>query len=271
MNRWRPLVLLWLAGLLFAAPAAHGLELSGEPIQGGLMIGRTVPGARVQLDDRPVRVDDRGRFLIGFGRDHPARARLTVRRPDRTVETREIAVAQRRYREQRIDGLPPKTVTPDPEVLARIRAEAAAVRAARSHDAPRSDWAGGFAWPARGPISGVYGSRRILNGEPRRPHYGVDIALPAGTPVRAPAAGIVRLAETLYFSGNTVILDHGHGLTSSYLHLERIDVAEGALVEAGTVIGTIGATGRATGPHLDWRFNWFDQRLDAALVAGPME
>ena len=161
-------------------------------------------------------------------------------------------------------------VTPPPELLARIREEGAIVRAARAFDTAETHLFAPFAWPARGPISGVYGSQRVLNGEPRQPHFGVDIAAPEGTPVRAPAGGEIRLAEVdLYYSGGTVILDHGHGLSSTFLHMSRVDVAVGQRVAQGEVIGAIGATGRVTGAHLDWRMNWFERRLDPALLVAP--
>lgn len=143
--------------------------------------------------------------------------------------------------------------------------------AARRTDDPRLDFMQSFIWPSIGPISGVYGSQRILNGQPRRPHFGVDVAAPTGTPVRAPAAGIITLAHPdMYFSGGTVILDHGHGVSSSFLHLSRIHVQVGQRVEQGELIAEIGATGRVTGPHLDWRMNWFGQRIDPALLVGAM-
>ena len=172
---------------------------------------------------------------------------------------------------QRIDGLPEKMVTPPKEVLQRIRAENARIAAVRARDRAAADFATGFAWPVTGAITGVYGSQRVLNGKPRQPHYGIDIAAPAGTPVRAPADGVVTLAETgMYFTGGTVILDHGHGLTSAFLHLSKLEAGEGEAVERGEVIARVGATGRVTGAHLDWRVNWFDARLDPKLLAGEM-
>ena len=185
---------------------------------------------------------------------------------------RVLEIERRRYDIQRIDGLPKKMVTPPPELLVRIREEGAKVREARAFDTAELDLFVPFAWPAQGPISGVYGSQRILNGEPRQPHFGVDIAASTGTPVRAPAGGDIRLAEPdLYYSGGTVILDHGHGLSSSFLHMSRIDVEVGQRVAQGEVIGAIGATGRVTGAHLDWRMNWFERRLDPALLVEPQK
>ena len=255
-----------------AAGAAQAGEivLDGAATQGGLMRGMAAPGATVTVDGKAVRLADDGGFVFGFGRDHGPQALVEARFSDGAVARQTVAVAGRRYEEQRIDGLPPAMVTPDEETLARIRADAARVRAARAHDTDALDFRAGFAWPALGPISGVYGSRRILNGEPRRPHFGVDVAAAEGAPVRAAAAGFVRLADALYYSGNTVIIDHGFGLTTTYLHLRESAVAPGQRVARGDIIGAVGATGRASGVHLDWRLNWFDVRLDPALVVGPM-
>ncbi|MDD9814780.1 MAG: M23 family metallopeptidase [Gammaproteobacteria bacterium] len=261
---------LAFAAALLAAPVA-ALELQGEAVQGGLLTARTVPGAAVTVDGRAVRVSDDGVFLLGFHRDEAGPARIVVTRPDGTVQRRSVAVRPRVYQEQRVDGLPPAKVTPDAAALARIKKENAQVARARRLDAPRTDFLDGFIWPARGVITGVYGSRRILNGEPRRPHFGVDIAAPAGAAVRAPAAGVVTLAHPdMFFSGGTLILDHGHGLSSAFLHLRRITVREGQAVKQGEIIAEIGATGRVTGAHLDWRINLFNKRLDPALVAGEM-
>lgn len=259
-----------LAVAALAAPAA-AVELQGEAVQGGLLTARTVPGAVVTVDGRAVRVSAEGVFLLGFHRDEAGPARIVVTRPDGAVERREVPVRRRVYQEQRVDGLPPAKVTPDAAALARIKKENAQVARARTLDAPRADFLAGFIWPARGIITGVYGSRRILNGEPRRPHFGVDIAASAGTPVRAPAAGVVTLAHPdMFFSGGTLILDHGHGLSSAFLHLRRITVEVGQAVEQGDTIAEVGATGRVTGAHLDWRMNLFGKRLDPALVAGEM-
>jgi murein DD-endopeptidase MepM/ murein hydrolase activator NlpD len=181
-----------------------------------------------------------------------------------------LKIRQRDYPEQHVDGLAPAQVTPPESVRARIRADAAKVAAARATDTDRGEALDDFVWPAVGPITGVFGSRRVLNGTPRARHFGVDVAAGEGTEVVAVAGGIVRLADDLYFSGNTVVIDHGHGLSSSYLHLSQMSVAEGDEVAQGAPIGRIGATGRATGPHLDWRVNWFGARLDPALVAGAM-
>ena len=190
-----------------------------------------------------------------------------VEYPNGKRETKSVDPAARKFDIQRINGLPDKYVSPPQDVLDRIKRDSKAVGESRTHDTDLDAFAESFDWPAKGPISSVYGSQRILNGEPREPHYGVDIASPAGTPIHAPTDGIVRLAEELYLSGNTIVFDHGHGVTTSYLHMSRMDVKVGDKLSRGDVMGAIGMTGRATGPHLCWRLNWFQTRLDVALVA----
>jgi murein DD-endopeptidase MepM/ murein hydrolase activator NlpD len=262
-----------IAGLFFmlTSLAVAETRLDGQFVQGGLVIGETTPGDQVTLDGRGVRVSKGGRFLFGFTRDAPGEVELVVTAPDGTVDRRVLKIQARDYDIQRIDGLPRKMVSPPADVLARIRREGAAIKVARMRDTARPFFGSGFEWPARGRISGVYGSQRVLNGKPRRPHYGIDIAGPVGTPVTAPADGVVRLAEPdLYYSGGTIILDHGHGLSSAFLHMETVTVGPGDEIRQGDPLGTIGATGRATGPHLDWRMNWFEQRLDPGLLFAPM-
>ncbi|NIA71191.1 M23 family metallopeptidase [Pelagibius litoralis] len=262
--------LLLLAGLAATAPAA-ALELKGEMTQGGLIFAQSEAGATASLNGEPLPVTSDGRFVFGFGRDAPPGAILTVTLPDGKVTTRALEVAQREYRIQRIDGLAKGYVTPPNEVLARIRADSAAAAKARATDRAVTDFDSGFIWPAVGPISGVYGSQRILNGEPRQPHYGVDVAGPVGTPVMAPADGVVTLAHPgMYFSGATLIIDHGYRLSSTFLHLEEIQVVEGQVVRQGEVVALMGASGRVTGPHLDWRMNWRDERIDPTLLVDPM-
>ncbi|MCU7960343.1 MAG: M23 family metallopeptidase [gamma proteobacterium symbiont of Bathyaustriella thionipta] len=259
-----------LALLLTAVPLSAATQLQGEKTQGALLLGKTEPGSRVFFNQQPIRVSSRGDFIIGFNRDEPPTAQLEIRSAKGEVEKQTLHITKRHYRTQRINGLPPKKVTPDPSVLKRIRKENAKVGQARKRDDDRSDFLGGFIWPLQGPITGVYGSQRILNGKPRRPHYGIDFAAPVGTPVKAPAAGIVTLAEKdLFYSGGTLILDHGHGLSSSFLHLSKLLVKVGERVEKGQIIAEVGSTGRATGAHLDWRMNWFKRRLDPQFVMQP--
>lgn len=263
--------LLTLLALAASPATADPLALNGNLTQGGLVFGTVAPGSRVMLDGRTVRVSAAGRFVFGFGRDAPPSAALRVVRPDGAVETRTLSIAPRDYNVQHIEGLPPKMVTPPEDVLARIRRENEMIAAARAQDRAEPLFDSGFIWPAQGIITGVYGSQRVLNGEPRRPHYGIDIAAPAGTPVVSPADAVVTLAETdLYYTGGTLILDHGHGLSSAMLHMKTLSVSVGQRVRQGDPLGTVGAGGRATGPHLDWRINWFDQRVDPAFLVPPM-
>lgn len=269
MKRTALAVLLVAAGVLPAAEPR--LQLSGEWRQGHVIIGRTVPGAQVTFNARTLRISDNGQFVLGLDRDEPAKATLILKFPGGGFEQREFTVEKREYQIQRIDGLPPDKVTPPAEALARIKREQALARAARKRDTARTDFTQKFIWPCTGRISGSWGNQRILNGEPKSPHYGVDVAAPAGTPVRAPAGGAVSLAHPdMYFSGGTVFLDHGQGLSSSFMHLSRVLVKEGDVVEQGQVIAEVGATGRATGAHLHWGLTWFDARVDAALLAGAM-
>lgn len=246
---------------------AQALELKGEPVQGGLIFGMTQPGKQVFLDDTPLMVSDDGRFLVGFGRDETGERILRVTGDLGDEELVTLKITVRQYDIEKVDGLPPRTVTPDPEAAKRIAEEGAMVSSARARRDSRTDYAPGFTWPAQGRISGVYGSQRVLNGEPRRPHFGLDIAAPEGSPVYAPAAGIVTLGHPdMYFSGGTLVLDHGQGLSSSFLHLSRILVEAGTYVKQGELIAEIGSTGRASGPHLDWRMNWLDRRVDPQLL-----
>ncbi|HET9679799.1 MAG TPA: M23 family metallopeptidase [Gammaproteobacteria bacterium] len=242
------------------------LKLHGDFVQGGLVRGHVPPGSTVYFDNEKIMLTDAGGFLIGFARDEPASVPLKVVLPSGEKLFRAIDVKQREYDIQRINGLPDDEVNIPPADLKRIRADGAAVWKARNHNSTRTDFLSGWIMPAKGPITGVYGSQRILNGEPRRPHYGLDIAGPTGTPVIAPADGVVTMAQNLLLSGNVVIIDHGHGLSSTFLHMSSLAVEEGEPVKRGDKIGEIGQTGRATGPHLDWRMNLFDRRLDPALL-----
>ncbi len=267
MHPRRPLAatVALVLGLLLPGAAAVAAELTGRPEQGGLVVGRTAPGARVTLDGRPVRVDPQGRFVVGFNRDHPAAAELAEDFPDGRRSVTALTVTPRQWDIQRIDGLPPQKVTPDPKLQERIREENARIAAVRKSDRPDPDLFGGFVPPVQGEtrISGVFGSQRILNGEARSPHSGTDYAAPEGTPVVATGPGKISLAEDdLFFTGKTVMIDHGFGLQSVYAHLSRFDVSVGQRVEPGQVIGAVGATGRATGPHLHFGLSWFDERLD---------
>jgi murein DD-endopeptidase MepM/ murein hydrolase activator NlpD len=261
--------LVLLAALAIAPVTAHALDLDGQLVQGGLVLGTAAPGASVTLDGRAVPVAPDGRFVFGFGRD-ATEAVLAVTLPDGTREERRLAIERRQFDIQRVDGVPQNTVTPDPVELARIKREAMEIRALRDVAGTGRDFVTPMIWPAHGPISGVYGSQRILNGEPRAPHMGIDIAAPAGSPIVAAAGGVVRFAGELFLTGNTILIDHGYGLETSYAHLSRIDVTPGQRLRQGEQIGLVGATGRVTGPHLHWGMEWFEIRLDPQLVVGPM-
>lgn len=263
--------LVTILALLASATNVLGqVELEGQIVQGGLIAGQAPPGSAVELNGRSLMVSDQGHFLIGFGRDDDQEHELLVHLPDGQRWQKTLRPESRQFNIQRIDGLPQEQVTPPPEVLERIRNEAELTRRARQRRDPRTDWVNGWIWPSEGRISGVYGSQRILNGEPRNPHWGLDIAAPTGTPVLAPAGGVISLTHSdMYFSGGTLFIDHGHGLVSAFLHLSEILVEEGQLVEQGELVGRIGATGRATGPHLDWRINIGDVRVDPELLLPP--
>ena len=277
LRHFKPLfsypTILWVVALSLwtATPALADMRLEGTMKQGGLVLGATQPGSRVFFNDAEIRVSPEGYFLIGFHRNEPSPVYVEARLPGGSIVRRELIVEQRTYHEQRIDGLPPSKVSPSPDDLQRIRAETQMIKKAHRRDTDQDWFTKGFIWPTRGRISGIYGSRRILNGQPRRPHFGIDIAVPTGTPVHSPAAGVVALVHNdMFFSGGTLIIDHGHGLSSTMIHLHKILVEPGAFVSQGQPIAEVGATGRATGPHLDWRMNLFNRRLDPELVAGPM-
>lgn len=262
------------------ASAATGAQASGLAIempesvpQGGLLQGALPPGSRLSVQGgsqeqaTAVRVSANGRFVAAAGRDETGPIQLTVILPDRTRRSFAVAVEPRAWRLERIQGVPEATVNPPPAIAARIEREQAEVSQARTRDDDRDDFSAGFKWPLLGRISGVYGSQRIYNGTPKSPHSGLDVAAAAGTPLRAPAAGIISFAKPdLYLTGGTVLIDHGHGLSSNFLHLSRIDVRVGDRVEQGQVIGRVGATGRATGPHMHWGMNWFTVRVDPQLL-----
>lgn len=249
------------------------IKLEGKWLQGGLLKGQFVSGVggSVAFLGNQVPVTPSGVFMLGLGRDAPRQVLLKAENAEGLSCQQTFKVEQRDYRIQRVEGVPKKTVNPGPEYYARIRTEAAAAREARAVRLDLPYYVQSFEWPLTGPISGVYGSQRYYNGSPRRPHFGVDIARPTGTKVMAPAGGVVTLAhDDMFFSGGTLILDHGQGLSSSFLHLSKLLVEVGQVIEPGQLIAEVGATGRVTGPHLDWRMNWLNQRIDPQLLVPPM-
>ena len=235
--------------------------------QGALVFGKVPPGSQVRYRDRALRTTGYGTVVFGVGRDETGPLKVDVTTPSGRTESVSVAVTPRDWPVERVNGVPPKTVNPPPAIAARIEREQAMVTAARVRDDERADFALPFQWPVQGRISGRFGNARVYNGQPGAGHSGMDIAAPNGAPVKAPAGGIVTFASPdLYLTGGTVLLDHGHGVSSNFLHLSRIDVKVGDRVEPGQVIGAVGATGRATGPHLHWGMNWFDTRIDPLLV-----
>lgn len=249
------------------------ITLNGRWVQGALLKGQFVEARQASItflgNSVPVTTD--GLFMLGLGRDAPKQVIIKVATADGLSCEQAFKVEQRDYRIQRVEGVPKKTVNPGPEYYARIRTEVAAARKARSERLDLPYYLQPFQWPLTGPISGVYGSQRFYNGVPKRPHYGVDIARPTGTKVMAPAGGVVTLAhDDMFFSGGTLILDHGQGLSSSFLHLSKLLVEVGQMIEPGQLIAEVGATGRVTGPHLDWRMNWLNQRVDPQLLVPAM-
>ncbi len=258
-----------VAILLVAAVPAPMVALSGSAEQGGLLRGTLPAGAgTLTLDGKPVATTADGRFLIGFGRDAVAESRLAWQSGGVAHDQR-IAIAPRQWRVQSLPTLPPKPV-PDAEFDARRPGELVQIAAARSGISNETGWQSLFSAPVQGPITGVYGSQRILSGIPSAPHAGLDFGVAAGTPVLAPASGIVRLASGPFtLEGNLVMIDHGMGLVTAYLHLSRIDVKVGDHVAAGQAIGASGATGRATGAHLHWAASWTDVRVDPLGLLKP--
>ncbi len=264
---WIPLATA--QGAVASAPTSQEdrIVFPASVSQGALVFGRVPPGSQVRYRERLLRPTGYGTVVFGVGRDETGPLQVAVTMPSGRSETVSIVVAPRDWPVERVNGVPPKTVNPPPEIAARIQREQARVTAARDRDDERTDFALPFQWPVQGRISGRFGNARVYNGQPGAGHSGMDIAAANGTPVKAPAGGIVTFASPdLYLTGGTVLLDHGHGVSSNFLHLSRIDVKVGDRIEAGQVIGAVGATGRATGPHLHWGMSWFDVRIDPLLV-----
>jgi len=247
--------------------AAVAVDLSGRIEQGGLAIGVAAPGSAVTLDGKPVVVGVDGEFVIGFDRDAPTAMTLAIAPPGGAAETQILDVTRRTWAIERVQGLPQRLVTPDPETAAKIAADNKLMQAARKRTEAEPFYKVGFIRPAEGRVSGVFGSQRILNGEPRAPHVGLDIAGPVGTPVRAAADGIVSLAKAdMILTGQSVVIEHGAGLDTVYIHMSAIKVKDGERVSQGQVIGAIGQSGRANGPHLHFGVTWFETRLDPETV-----
>jgi murein DD-endopeptidase MepM/ murein hydrolase activator NlpD len=256
--------LVALPGCVLAAPSR--LTLAGSAPEGGMVIGKTEAGAKLTLDGAPLNVGSSGDFAFGMTYDRSKPAVVAAAYADGSAETRNVMPIMRQYEIQRINGLPEKMVTLPPEVLERRKHEIETIAEARKHVTDTSGFTQPFDWPIAGIVSEPYGGQRILNGEPRAPHLAVDIAAPAGTQIHAPAPGIVSLAgPDYYLEGGLTIVDHGQGISTCYLHQSKQLVKVGDKVARGDVIGLVGMTGRATGPHLHWGLNWFQVALDPSL------
>lgn len=256
--------------VMLTIPAAFALEITGEWQQGAVIIGQVPAGVSVEYKQRKLQLTKDGKFVIGLGRDAPPIAEIMTTTQGKT-EAHQFEVKARAYNIQRVEGVPQATVEPNKEQDERIAREAALVANARKVDLPLAFFTQKFQWPLIGPISGVYGSQRVYNGIPKAPHFGVDIAKPVGTLVKAPAGGTVTLVHPdMFLSGGTLIIDHGHGLSSTFIHLSKILVKEGDKIAQGQDIALVGQTGRASGPHLHWAMNWFDERVDPQLIVDAM-
>lgn len=247
--------------------SSQSVELKGNLTQGGLVVGTVNGDSSVSLNGETLKVSKAGQFVFGFGRDAKLTHTLSWVDKNGKAQQKVLSITKREYDIDKITGVAKKYVSPPKEVSERITRDAIAVKKARKVDSELTYFLDPVYKPAQGRISGVYGSQRYFNGEPRRPHFGLDIANKTGSPVYAPVSGAVVFADSdLYYSGGTLILDHGHGVTSTYIHLSKLDVKVGDMVTRGDKVAEIGATGRVTGPHLDWRFNWKNERLDPGLM-----
>ena len=260
-------VIKYLIIFFFVTFKSYALQFNGKFIQGHFIVGKTDPNSKVIIDKKQIKVSKDGFFAFGIGKD---RKYDVIIRIIKNGETTKVVkkVQKRKYNIQRIDGLEEKKVTPPEEVYERIKKENILIAKAREINSDLDFFKNKFILPVDNAIiTGVYGSQRILNGKPRWPHYGIDFAQELGTPIKAMADGVVTLAEKdLYFTGATLIFDHGHGISTLYMHLDQIFVELGDIVKQGDIIGTVGSSGRSTGPHLDVRLNWFGTRLDPATV-----
>ena len=259
-----------------ASPARAAVDenslLRGQWEQGHVLIGTAPPGSKAWFNERSLTVSPEGKFIFGLDRDDKGRGTLKLLLPgEKAPVLIRHAITEREYQVQRIDGLPEGKVNPPKSALARIARDAATLKAARKRDSDLDGFAQAMQWPLTGRISGAWGNQRILNGVPKSPHAGTDIAVPTGTPVAAPADGVVSVASPdMYYTGGTLMIDHGHGLQSMLIHLSKLKVKKGDTVKQGQIVAESGMTGRATGPHLHWAMFWFDARVDAQTMVPPM-
>jgi murein DD-endopeptidase MepM/ murein hydrolase activator NlpD len=245
----------------------ESIVLSGEIQQGGLMVGKTSPQNKVTLNGNDIPVTSSGDYAFGFSRDDKKSYELVITSVNGDRVTKTLVPEKREYKIQRIEGIKKSIMQPNPKAVARSRQDSSQIKAARKISSELNSFANGFIAPIKGTITGVYGSQRVYNGVPKRPHFGLDYAGNIGDPVKAPASGTVLLwVPDMFYSGGTMIIDHGKGVSSTFLHLSDSYVKQGDLVEQGQVVAAVGKSGRATGPHLDWRINWFNVKIDPALV-----
>ena len=253
--------------IFFNISSLQALELRGNFFQGNLIIGKTEPKSKIFIDNKQIKISDQGFFAYGLSKNRKNDVFIKIIKNG--VSKNIIKkVYKKKYKVQKINGLPSKQVTPPKEVYERIKSDNRLIGTARAVDSNLTYFSNKFVIPIKNTIiTGVYGSQRILNGIPKSPHYGLDFAAKEGTNIKAMLDGVVTLSEIdLYYTGGTVIFDHGHGVSTLYMHMKDIFVQKGQKIKQGEVIGTVGKTGRSTGAHLDIRLNWFDVKLDPASV-----
>lgn len=272
INKLLSAVCLVTASTSFAALGqthqfGQSVNLQGPLTQGAMLVGKTTPSHKIKLNDKTIRVAADGTFVIGFGRDAKLQHTLSVIDPEKLVQVFDLELEKREYKISRVTGISKKITNPSKKNQLRAVEDSKQVRAARKIWSNETHFSQQFVLPVKGRISGVYGSQRYYNGKPGRPHFGLDIARPTGTIVNAPANGVVRLfVPDMFYSGGTLIIDHGMGVSSTFLHLSAGLVKEGDIVKQGQPVAKIGSTGRSSGPHLDWRMNWLSQRIDPQLL-----
>ena len=256
-----------LTSLLMLQPLAAQEQLTEQFFQGALIVGKTSPTNKVSLNGKAIKVSSTGDYALGFSRDEKNNSELVIISPNGATEKRILKPLKREYNIQKVEGIAKKIMNPNKKANVRAGEDNKKISAARKVDSDLTAFAQGFIAPIEGTITGVYGSQRYYNGVPKRPHYGLDYAGKKGDPVKAPADGTVLMyVPDMFYSGGTMIIDHGHGVSSTFLHLSNSYVKVGDKVTKGQLVAAVGSSGRATGPHLDWRINWFNMRLDPALV-----
>jgi len=264
---------LWISCffLLYSVSFTQAKNMLGLPdvlTQGGFYVGKVAPNSQLWLGEKNIEISPEGYFAVGMNWKQSAVVTFRLVAAKGAEYHQKFVVKKQKYDVTRINGLPSKMVTPPKDVLARIAADSARVKKARATDSNRLDFRGRFIWPVRGRVSGNFGNQRILNGIAKSPHGGMDIAAPKGTTIIAPLGGVVTMVSDLYYTGNTVIIDHGLGVSTVFAHMDNVAVTVGQVIPQGAKIGSVGATGRATGPHLHWGLNWYNERLNPALVMG---